>query len=279
MAVPLPSEVDEVVTSYLRRVDAAAPGLVEGLYLTGSVALGDFHPGRGIARWGPSGADVSDVDFVAVTHRSPDDDALATLGRVHAALRRPRSRPSFDGLYTTWDDLARDPSEVTGRPQTHGGRLDRSGGAHPVLWQEMADHAIAVRGPHRGTLPVATDRDRLVAWVRGNLDGYWRRWHTGATRPLSPAGLVGLTRWGPTWGVLGVARLHHTIRTGAICSKTSGGAHARERFGPAWHRIVDECLGIRRGSPAGPACRSPVARRRDALAFVDMVIEDGARRE
>ena len=275
--MPLPREVDDVVNAYLRRVDAAAPGLVGGLYLTGSVALDDFRPGRGIARWGPSGADVSDVDFVAVTDRTPDDDALATLGRVHADLRRPRSRPSFDGLYVTWDDLARDPAEVTGRPQTHGGHLDRSGAAHPVLWQEMADHAIAVRGPHRSALPVRTDRERLAAWVRGNLDGYWRRWHSDATRTLSPAALVGLTRWGPTWGVLGVARLHHTICTGGICSKSAGGAHARERFGPAWHRIVDECLHIRRGSPHWSAYRTPLARRRDALAFVDTVIEDGVR--
>jgi hypothetical protein len=40
----LPAEVDRVVTRYLALVDAAAPGVVEGLYLVGSVALDDFHP-------------------------------------------------------------------------------------------------------------------------------------------------------------------------------------------------------------------------------------------
>jgi Domain of unknown function (DUF4111) len=273
----LPSEVDDVVTAYLREVDAAARGLVEGLYLTGSVALDDFRPGRGIARWGPSGANVSDIDFVAITTHTLDDDALATLGQIHTGLRTPRSRPSFDGLYVTWNDLARDPADVTGRPQTQGGHLDQNGSAHPVLWQEIADHAIAVRGPHRSTLPVRTDRDRLVAWVRGNLGGYWRRWHTATARALSPWGLVGLTHWGPTWGVLGVSRLHHTIRTGEICSKSAGGLHARERFGPGWHRIINECLRIRQGARHRPAYRTAVARRRDALAFVDMVIDDGLR--
>jgi hypothetical protein len=50
----LPAEVDRVVTRYLALVDAAAPGVVEGLYLVGSVALDDFHPR------------ASDVDFIAV---------------------------------------------------------------------------------------------------------------------------------------------------------------------------------------------------------------------
>lgn len=48
-------EVSDVVDTYLRVVDEEAPGLVEGLYLVGSVALGEFRP------------HTSDVDFVAVT--------------------------------------------------------------------------------------------------------------------------------------------------------------------------------------------------------------------
>jgi hypothetical protein len=50
----------EVVDTYLGTVEAQAPGLVEGLYLVGSVALGDFRPR------------TSDIDFVAVTTTPPD---------------------------------------------------------------------------------------------------------------------------------------------------------------------------------------------------------------
>ena len=50
----LPAVVDELVGRYLREVDLAAPGAIEGFYVVGSTALGAFRPGR------------SDVDFVAV---------------------------------------------------------------------------------------------------------------------------------------------------------------------------------------------------------------------
>lgn len=46
---------DELAARYLELIDTAAPGLVTGLYLTGSVALADFHP------------QTSDIDGVVVT--------------------------------------------------------------------------------------------------------------------------------------------------------------------------------------------------------------------
>ena len=151
------------------------------------------------------------------------------------------------------------------------------GSGHPVLWHELAQHGTAVRGPHRDELTIWTDRDRLVEWVRGNLDGYWRRWHARSAAATSLAGLVSLTHWGPTWGVLGVARLHYTISTGRICSKTAGGRHAMDTFDQRWHRIVDECLRIRTARAGRPRYGDPVRRRRDALAFVGMVIDVGTR--
>jgi hypothetical protein len=79
--------VESVVSAYLEAVDAEAPGVVEGLYLTGSAALGDFRPHS------------SDIDFVAVTTTRLDAPAMAALKRAHARLR---NRPYFDGLYVKW---------------------------------------------------------------------------------------------------------------------------------------------------------------------------------
>jgi hypothetical protein len=41
----LPDAVEQLVTPYLAGTDDAVPGLVEGLYLVGSVALDDFRAG------------------------------------------------------------------------------------------------------------------------------------------------------------------------------------------------------------------------------------------
>ena len=82
--VNIPEEVRELTRRHLAEADARASGLIVGLYLTGSVALGDFRP-----QW-------SDIDFVAVLERVPTDDDLAALADVHAGLspRRP-----YDGVY------------------------------------------------------------------------------------------------------------------------------------------------------------------------------------
>jgi hypothetical protein len=63
------SLVSEVASTYLSAVDAALPGFVQGLYLTGSVALDDFYPA-----W-------SDIDFVAVSANSLAADALLLIHR------------------------------------------------------------------------------------------------------------------------------------------------------------------------------------------------------
>jgi predicted nucleotidyltransferase len=71
----------------MNAVDAEAPGLLEGLYLTGSAALGDFRP------------HTNDIDFVAVTATRSCEAAIPTLERVHRQLRRRWHRPFFDGSY------------------------------------------------------------------------------------------------------------------------------------------------------------------------------------
>src|SRR3954453_12471101 len=87
--------VEETCATYLDLADRYAPGLVQGLYLQGSIALGDYRPG------------ISDIDFVAVVSRTPD---VRTLASVHADLRRVRGSILFDGLYVEADDLRRDPA-------------------------------------------------------------------------------------------------------------------------------------------------------------------------
>src|ERR671926_451105 len=94
----LPAMVQSVVDAYLDAVDEEMPGLIEGLYLVGSVALQDFRPHR------------SDVDFVAVMSRRPDAASLAALALIHARLQKRWRRPFFDGIYVTRDDLASDPA-------------------------------------------------------------------------------------------------------------------------------------------------------------------------
>ena len=129
----LDSIVQEVVDAFLRAVDGEAPGLVEGLYLSGSVALGNFRPR------------MSDIDFVAVTAAPPNASALAALERAHLRVRRYRRRPSFDGVYATWDELANNPAAATRGPFAQAGRFHYRADTSPspVDWHTVARYGVA----------------------------------------------------------------------------------------------------------------------------------------
>ena len=62
-------DVATALGTYLDIADSVAPGLVEGLYVVGSYALGDWTEG------------TSDIDIVAVTAEpATDDDAVTPVG-------------------------------------------------------------------------------------------------------------------------------------------------------------------------------------------------------
>jgi hypothetical protein len=69
----LPPLVTTIVDAYLDALDTDAPGLITGLYLTGSAALNDFRPR------------TSDIDFVAVDpmrRLSPHSNVYTLVSRA-----------------------------------------------------------------------------------------------------------------------------------------------------------------------------------------------------
>ncbi|MBB5785244.1 nucleotidyltransferase domain-containing protein [Nonomuraea jabiensis] len=266
-------KVDAIVETYLSVADAEAPGLVEGLYLEGSAALGDYRPG------------ASDVDFVAVTAA---EAPFEVVERIHARL----GAYPFEGYYLTWDDLSKDPAELGTRPRAHAGKINPRGGLNPVTWHTLAQNGLTCRGPKPDELDIWHDPAALAAWTDGNLDRYWRRLVARASHLASPWGLACLGGYNTVWVVTGVARLHYTLATGEITSKSGAGQYALATFPERWHRVVNEALRLREeddtalptlsgavsglsehfGTPRKSLYGSPFERRRDVLAFADQAI-------
>jgi len=71
LPVNVSNRVAKVVEDYLAQLDATTPGLVDGVYLTGSVALGDYH-----AAW-------SEIDFVPVIPDRPTKQQQSVLADIH----------------------------------------------------------------------------------------------------------------------------------------------------------------------------------------------------
>lgn len=257
-AVTLPGDVEVAVGRYLASVDNAAPGLVEALYATGSVALGDYQPA------------ISDVDLVAICRDSTPEE-IGVLGEVH----RP-SRPNVATLYATRDDLRRDPS-VLSLPGSVDGVFRAEGAfeANPVVWRVLSTRTIPVRGMPLTGGDVWFDADALRRWNLANLDSYWTEWVQFA-RTREGTEFRVRHEYHFQWLVLGVPRLHHTIATLDVTSKTGAGRYALEVAPTQWHIIIEAAMALRADRDASLPLSNDVLWR-GAIDLSAWFIEDAHR--
>lgn len=260
-----------VAGRYLALADRLLPSRIVGFYLVGSTVLGAYREGR------------SDIDFVAVVDRplsrrelrrvrmaqlvSAFGTTAQALAHGHVALPG-----TVNGAYIASDDVSRPVTTI--RPvASHVGGAFRAGAAfdvNPVVWKELHEHGIALRGPDPSALNLSPEPEKLRRWNLDNLNGYWRGWAEASARGRAPMSPLLPTGWLVGWGALGAPRLHHTIRTGDVISKEAAGEYALEVFERKWHPPIEDALAFLRREP--PASTAPRRSQRIARA-ADFVTE------
>lgn len=255
----IPVQVGQAVGALLDELDAVAPGLIDAVYVTGSVALDDFQP------------DISDIDAVVVTARRLNERDVEALSSVH----KP-ARPHIDVLYVTAEELRSDPAEATGA-HSHEGVFNASGAfaANPVEWRTLQTSALTLRGPQLTPEDVWFDPRTLQTWNAENLDAYWSG-RLNWLRSCEPTEAIMRWEYGLQWIVLGIPRLHHTIATLEITSKTGAGRYALEISDDCWHPVIEACIALRRDRNARLSL-GPDRLRADAVELAGWLIEDGTR--
>jgi len=130
-----------------------------------------------------------------------------------------------------------------------------------------------VRGPEAACLGA----DPCEAWLRdgnhGNLESYWRPWAANARAAMArrdpgkllPDGVV-------VWAALGPGRLHATITTGEIISKTAAADYTAELL-PEHGALLARAKAHRLGADGGPFT---VADGYAACDLIDAVVNDAA---
>lgn len=254
------AEIDLAVAHLSALLERHMPDLIRSFTLIGSAADGDFRVGK------------SDLDFVAVLARplsEADIEGLVILHRLYAA---DMTLATLDGLWLTQSELAAGPDAVPAGPSTRDGEFlaTATGNRNPVTWVMLREQSRTVIGELDRTA-LWRDDARLMSWTRENVESYWAPWLKDASRPMGKLGLWLLGGAGVMWAVLGISRLHYTLATAHVTSKSGAGEHALEVFEPRWHGIVAEALRLRRGEGGGRYA-NPLARRREVLDYVAMVI-------
>jgi hypothetical protein len=230
-------DVATALGTYLDIVDAEAPGLVEGLYVVGSFALGDWHPER------------SDIDIVAVSAEPGTDDDAGRLRVVHALLAERQPAPHVDGPYLAWGDLLIEPATGLHRPWVLQGGFHHDGDCfeiNPVTWYTLATYGVTVRGPSPAELAIPTDVNARVQFVVQNLQTYWAdvaRSVIAACESTTPSAFDAGSL---EWCTLGCLRLHYTAFTGDVVSKRGAGEYGFQVAPVEFHPVLGAALDIRK---------------------------------
>ena len=154
--MPLPDVVRPLLARFAADAGRALP--LTALWAHGSLALGDYQPGR------------SDLDLVALIDAAPAGAQEQALRQAHQALHS--QVPLAEKLHCSYvvaselGDAGR--SHLT---WAHGELFERV--VSPVTRRELRQGGLSLLGPApAGAVPPVTD-DELADYVRGDMRDYW----------------------------------------------------------------------------------------------------------
>ncbi|MCB8954506.1 MAG: DUF4111 domain-containing protein [Ardenticatenales bacterium] len=245
-------EINALLQMLLDEVRAVLAAEFVGLYVHGSLASGDFAPGR------------SDVDFVVVTKGALPEEVLPALAAMHQRLRVNGGKwaAKMEGSYIPRAALRRhDPAHSHFPALRMDGSfdVDEHGSDWIIQRHILRQHGLALAGPSPRTLidPVPAESLRQAAW--GILDTWWRA-------KLDDPALLRTTEY-QSYAVLTMCRALYTMRHGQVVSKTAAADWARAHLETRWHALIAWAL-------AWPDDDS-VDHFADTLAFVAATLQAG----
>ncbi len=244
-------EVDKVLRVLADGLEAIFDAQLVGLYLTGSLSYGGFHPGS------------SDIDLLAVLQRPVTSEQRTALVGLHdrIAAQQPCWATRLEISYLPIELLASIEPPAQPRPYYNGGRLwdpdPRYGQEWTLNLFALRRCGIALRGP----APADVFPDVSVAAMRAaSLRSLREEWE-----PLldKPAPLDDPHQ--QAYMVLTLCRILHTVRHDDVASKRDAAEWVRHAH-PQWAQLVRRAEAWEHGRAFGVAD--------ELLAFLRFVIAE-----
>ncbi|WP_169088978.1 aminoglycoside adenylyltransferase domain-containing protein [Paenibacillus sp. PL91] len=225
-AISLPNSVTEMLRNLQLGIQEAIGDELIGVYLRGSLALGDFDPL------------TSDIDFLAVTKLPVSERMFTVLNELHSRLAKITNvyADQLEGAYLDYNALKR--FQVGERYPT----IER--GDDSLRWKEhhsnwilerwtVYEHGITLIGPDPKNLiePISVDEIRVA--VSNRL----RDWADWANQLDDPNWYLPLSH--KAYVVETMCRAIYTLKFGEVCSKQCSVKWALEILPERWRSLVD----------------------------------------
>lgn len=202
------TETDLVIERFVTEIRAAVP--VTAAWAHGSLAMGDFQPGR------------SDLDLIAVVEEPLDGEQVDRLAAVHQRLLD--EEPAAAKLHCSYLAAAALSDAGTNHVTwAHNTILERP--VTPVTRRELLDGGLTLHGPAPAELLPPLADGQLEEYIRRDLRDYWL--------PVTARPTLWLREIWVDLGLLVLARATVTLRDGRLITKGEALAELLELGAPA----------------------------------------------
>ena len=228
---PTPNaDINNVLQGFVVDIQSILRDQFVGLYLYGSLALGDFDPL------------TSDIDFIVLTQKEITDHQFTALCELHAHFDQNNSTwgKKIEAAYIPLDAFHHHPTASSLYPQIEKGTvLTRTPLEIGWAFQRyiLREYGITVVGPSPHSLidPVDPLEMRQTAaniirmWQeQSRYDPSWLEW----ARIISSQAFIVLT----------LCRIRYSLQTGSVTSKLAAARWAQAVYGPRWNLLIDRAL-------------------------------------
>jgi len=218
--------VNAALHDFLASVQAILGPHLYGMYLVGSLAVGDFDPGS------------SDLDIIVVTDGALPEDRIVALREWHTQFSACESpfATRLEAVYLPQDDLRVSASATSRYPQVERDRpffVEPLEAGWSVQRYTLREHGIVIAGPDMRALLDPVDPDELrrdgaitvQTWLdQAEHDLTWLDW----ARPRPYFAFVVAT----------LCRLLYTLETGGVASKPAATRWAQQMLEDHWADFI-----------------------------------------
>jgi hypothetical protein len=228
-------DANAVLARLLQDVKAILCDYFIGLYLYGSLALGDFNPNR------------SDIDFLVVTTRKLPKKIIPLLERMHSNIQNSGLKwaGKLEGAYLTKNTILRyKPDSKKLHPEFEGKFYFSQHQSNDIInLHVIREHGVALAGPHPKKLIKPISPSRLKQATRDILVRWWAPMITNQERMLSGPGY-------PAYCVHTMCRILYTLEYGAIVSKPHAVKWALDKLDERWLSLIEQASKWEDGQPS-----------------------------
>jgi hypothetical protein len=259
-----PTDYPEI-NSVLDEVLSGARGILGddfvGMYLDGSLAIGDFEPEK------------SDIDFVVVTDSEVSSHTFGALKTMHDRIASGASKwvRELEGSYISRRALRHDR-----RPAAHPyidrgsvlAMVHQESGYWPIHRHMLREHGVVLAGPLPQTLIDPVQPEELREAIRGILREWWM--------PMLVDGPLLENSFYRCYAVLTISRMFYTLRHGAVATKPIAARWAQGALDRRWTPLIKQALAWSREVP--PDLEETLAYIQHACEYSSRIGADVGRR-